>query len=97
MEKMKKAYKTTDGGIITKIGRLKKIFFNNQGSPYFMWNNRKQFFDEIPALTYPVMYEDKNGKIGNIGGYIPLCNWGGVLVEIVNDGEAVQLWNDIQI
>lgn len=92
-----KTYKTDNNTIISKIGRQKKIFFNNQGNPYFLWNNRRQFFDNIPRLSYPLFYTDENGKKGHCGGYIPLCNWGGVLVEIVNDGEAVQLWNDIQI
>lgn len=92
-----KTYKTDNNTIIARIGRMKKIYYNNQGAPYFMWNNRKQFFDNIPALSYPIMYEDKNGKIGNIGGYIPLCNWGGILVEIIDGGEAVQLWNELTV
>lgn len=92
-----KTYKTENNTIIKKIGRQKKIFFNNQGAPYFMWNNTRQYFDNIPRLSYPTLYTDENGKTGAIGGYIPLGFWGGVLVEILENSETVQLWNEITI
>ena len=95
---MRKTYTTKDGGKIRKVGRMKKIYFgiSETASPYFMWGGRRQSLDEIPALHYPVMYEDEAGKVGAIGGYITLCNWGGVLVEIDPNGEAVQLWEEIE-
>ena len=92
---MRKTYITTDGNRIRKTGREKKIYLNMSGDPYFKWNGRCYRFDDISRLTYPVMYEDQDGKLGVIGGYICLCNWGGVLVELL-DGEAVQLWDEIQ-
>ena len=92
-----KTYKTDNNTIISKIGRQKKIFFNNQGNPYFVWNNTRQYFDNIPRLSYPTLYTDENGKKGHCGGYIPLCNCGGVLVEIIDGGEAVQLWNELTV
>lgn len=88
-------YTTKDGNRIRKNGREKRVYFNSNGDPYFVWGGRRQYFDDIPRLTYPVMYEDENGKLGAIGGYICLCNFGGVLVELL-DGEAVQLWDEIQ-
>lgn len=90
-----KTYTTTDGNKIKKVGRAKKIFFDNAGNPYFKWNGRKQNFDDIPRLHYPIMYTDDNEKIGVIGGYITLCNVYGVLVEIDDNAEAVQLWEEM--
>lgn len=91
---MRKTYLTTDGNKIRKTGREKKVYYNGNGEPYFLWKGRREKFEEIPRLNYPVMYEDERGKLGVIGGYITLCNWGGVLVEIL-DGEAVQLWEEL--
>lgn len=87
-----KTYNTTDGHKIKKIGREKKIYFSE--NPYFVWNGRRQHLDEIPRLSYPILYEDENGKTGVIGGYITICNVYGVLIELL-DGEAVQIWEEI--
>lgn len=89
-----KLYNTTDGNKIRKIGRLKKIHFANRD--FFVWNGRRQHLDEIPRLSYPIFYEDDNGKTGVIGGYITLCNVYGVLVELDENAEAVQIWEEIE-
>lgn len=89
---MRKTYTTTDGNSIRKIGREKKIYFSE--NPYFVWNGTRYHFDEIPRLSYPIMYEDEAGKIGNMEGYITISNCFGVLVELL-EGEAVQLWEEI--
>ena len=89
-------YITQDGGRIRKNGRAKKIYFNNSGTPYFMWNGRRQNLDDVGRLTYPVFYENEDGKTDYIGGYICLCNFGGVLVQVDDNGEAVQLFDEIQ-
>lgn len=89
-------YKTNDGYIIRAIGRNKKIDFNFSGDPFFRWNGRRVKLDEVMRLSYPVFYEDENGKTGAIGGYIGISNCYGVLVEITNDGEKVQLWDELR-
>ena len=93
---MRRTYNTTDGNKIRKLGRAKKIYFNNAGNPYFLWNGRRESFDNIPRLTYPVMYEDEAGKVGAIGGYICISNFGGVLVEVDEYCESVQLWEEVE-
>jgi len=93
---MRRTYTTTDGNRIRKVGRAKKIYFTNAGNAYFLWNGRRESFDNIPRLSYPIMYEDEAGKIGVIGGYITLCNFGGVLIELDENGEAVQLWEEVE-
>jgi len=90
----RKIYTTTDGNKIRKVGRQKKVYFAE--NPYFVWNGRRQHFDEIPRLSYPIMYTDDNEKTGVIGGYICLCNWGGVLVELDENSETVQLWEELE-
>lgn len=89
---MKKEYKTTDGNKIRKIGREKKIYFSE--NPYFLWNGTRYHFDEIPRLSYPIMYENEAGRLADIGGYITISNCFGVLVELL-EGEAVQLWEEL--
>ena len=86
-----KKYITTDGETITKQGRAKKIYLDAKGA-FFVWNGRRKRMENVPRLSYPIMYEDERGKLGVIGGYITLCNMGGVFVEIDPNGEAVQLW-----
>ena len=88
-----KTYTTTDGNTINKIGRAKRIYFDTKGT-YFMWNGRRERLENISRLTYPIMYEDENGKIGVIGGYITICNVYGVLVELDTDREVIQLWEE---
>lgn len=90
-----KIYKTKDGNNIRKVGRKKKIYFNNNGNPYFVWNGRRESFDNIPRLSYPIFYENNDGKLSYIGGYICLCNFGGVLVELDENSETVQLWEEL--
>lgn len=88
-----KTYKTTNGGTIKKVGREKKIYMSER--PYFMWGEKRQHLDEIPRLSYPIMYEDENGKISPIGGYCCITNCYGVLIELTADGEAVQIWEEL--
>lgn len=87
-------YTTKDGNKIKKIGRAKKIYFT-ENDCYFLWNGTRQRFSEIPKLTYPIMYDYKDGKTGAIGGYITISNCYGVLVEILENSEQVQLWEEI--
>ena len=79
------------------IGRYKKIYFNGKGEPYFMRGGKREKFDNIPRLTYPVMLEDKEGKLIVITGYIVLSNTCSLLVEIHPDGELVRLWREIEL
>lgn len=91
-----KQYYTTSKGIIQKAGRKKKVYFNAE-RPYFVLNGHRQHLDEIALLSYPIMYEDENGKISPIGGYIALSNVFGLLVEVHANCESVQLWEEIEV
>ena len=88
-------YTTTDNNRIRKTGREKKIFFNRNGEAYFLWNGRMEKLENIMRLSYPIMYEDERGKLGVIGGYITISNTYGVLVELSECCETVQLWEEI--
>ena len=90
-----KQYKTlTEGVVIRKIGRAKKVYFESNYC-YFVWGGKRVRLDDVVSLSYPVMYEDENGKLGDIGGFIGVSNCYGVLVEVL-DGEAVQLWEEVE-
>lgn len=86
------------GNKFKTIGAWKQIFFTKSGSPYFMWNGHRQHLDNIPRLSYPIMYHVQHeGDIdGVIGGYITISNCYGVLVEIHETGEAVRLYEEIE-
>ena len=90
-------YTTKDKTKIRKIGRYKKIFFNNNGDPYFKWNGNRIYFDNsVLRLSYPIMYETENRYLGVIGGYITISNTISVLVEIDDVSEYVQLWEEVE-
>lgn len=91
-----KEYTTTDGQKIKSIGREKRIMWTASGHPYFMWTGRRIRFDDVLQMSYPIMYEDEAGRVFPIGGYIGISNTLGVLVEILDGGEAVQLWEELE-
>ena len=81
---------------IKTVSRWIKIRFSvKEGNPYFMWGNRRQYLDDVPSVCHPMMYEDKDGSIGVIGGYIVISNCCSVLVEIHPDCEYVRLWEEL--
>lgn len=91
-----KEYRTKDGYKIKSIGRDKQIYFNNDGSCFFVWNGRRYRLDEVMRLTYPVFYEDNDGKLGFCSGYITISNCIGVLVELTCDDQCIQLWQEVE-
>lgn len=88
-------YRTQNGGKIRKIGRAKKIYFTNNGA-YFVWNGRRQSLEDIPRLTYPVFFENEDGKTDFCGGYITICNTYGVLVQLDEYCETAQLFEEVE-
>ena len=90
-----KTYKTNNNTTISKIGRMKKINYTMYGAPFFIWNGRRYHFENVPRLSYPIMYTDDDGRLCDIGGYIGISNCFSVLVEIIDGGEAVQLWEEV--
>lgn len=89
-----KEYKTKDGYTIRRIGREKKLYFG-PNNIYFLWNGRRYNLDDIPRLSYPIFYDDENGKTGTIGGYITISNVYGVLVE-VTENETIILYQELE-
>lgn len=87
-------YLSTDGKKrLAKYGRLKKIYFTSKGG-YIIYLNSRLYLDDIMRLTYPIFYTNDDGKTGTIGGYFATSAFGGYLVEITDDGEYIQLWNE---
>lgn len=89
-------YKTKEGYSIRTIGREKKVYFTSNGGAYFLWNGRRQSLEEIERLSYPVFYEDENGKTGFCSGCITISNCYGVLVELSECCEAVTLYETVE-
>ena len=96
---IRKVYETLDRKMypfnIRKVGREKRIYYTADGNDSFIrWNNKRIYLSAIMGLSYPIFYEDDRGKHGYLSGYITLCNFGGVYVEIL-DGEYIQLWEQV--
>ena len=81
----------------SSIGTQKKVYFNSNGEPFFKWNNRRWYFNDIMTI-YPIFcHKENEGDIDYIlGGYITLSNTYGVLICIDDGGETITLWNEIE-
>ena len=94
-----KTIKCKDGGLyghkLKKLGRVKRIFWDKQGRPYYNRGDMRTYLDDVMRLPYPYFYEDENGKDGYISGYEYIGAFSPIYVEILEDGEAVQLWTEI--
>ena len=91
-----KLYKTKDNTTIKRIGRDKQIYFTLSGKAYFIWNNRRIKLDEVMRLSYPVFFEDEKGYLRFCSGYIGISNCFGVLVELTNDDQSIQLYEEVE-
>lgn len=76
------------------ITRYLKVYFDKD--IYFRFRGRRVKFDDIPALSYPIMVDDTDGTLIVIGGYMPLTNYHSFLVELHPDGESVRLWEEVE-
>lgn len=80
---------------LKKFGRVKRIFFDRGGRAYYCRGNMRTYIDIVERLTYPYFYEDENGKVGVISGYEYIGAYSPLYVEILDDGESVQLWEEV--
>lgn len=94
-----KTIKCKDGGLyglkLKKLGRVKRIFWDKQGRPYYNRGDMRTYLDDVMRLSYPYFYEDENGKEGYISGYEYIGAFSPIYVEILEDWESVQLWTEI--
>lgn len=79
---------------LVKIGRRKKVHFTSNGW-YFIWNGKRVKGEDILSLSYPIFYEEPDGKLSVISGYIPISNVYSILVEVNSDMETVQMYRQI--
>ena len=94
-----KTIKCKDGGLygfkLEKLGRVKRIFYDKQGRPYYNRGYMRTYLEDVMRLSYPYFYEDENGKDGYISGYEYIGAFSPIYVEILEDWESVQLWTEI--
>ncbi len=79
---------------LKKCGRVKRIFYDQRGRAYYNRGNMRTYLDTVERLSYPYFYEDEHGKDGVISGWEYIGAYGCLYVEILDDGEAVQLWEE---
>ena len=80
---------------LKKCGRVKRIFWDQRGLAYYRRGNMRTYLDTVERLSYPYFYEDENGKDGIISGWEYIGAWSPLYVEILDDGESVQLWEEV--
>lgn len=95
MAKQRTYYENGTGNGYRPVSRYIRIRFNNDTEAYFIYKGRREYINDWGNLSYPVMVEDTNGKLIVIGSYKPLCNWGGLLLEIHPDCEYIRIWEEV--
>ena len=80
---------------LKKCGRVKRIFGDQRGLAYYRRGNMRIYLDTVERLTYPYFYEDEQGKDGYISGWEYIGAYSPLYVEILDDGESVQLWEEV--
>ena len=78
---------------LKKFGRVKKIFFGKFG-PFYRRYGHNVLLDWVDRLPYPFFYETEEGKQGTISGTEYIGCGKCLYVEILDDGETVQLWEE---
>ena len=77
---------------LKKLGRVKRIFWDKMGRPYYNRGNMRTYLDTVVRLSYPYVYEDESGKDQYISGWEYIGAYSPLYVEILDYGDAVQLW-----
>ena len=80
---------------LKKCGRAKRIFFDKKGRAYYNRGNMRTYLDTVERLPYPYFYEDEHGKDQYISGWEYIGAYGCLYVEVLEGGEAVQLWEEV--
>ena len=80
---------------LKKCGRVKRIFWDHRGLAYYRRGNMRSYLDTVERLSYPYFYEDESGKDCVISGWEYIGAFGCLYVEILDDGESVQLWEEM--
>ena len=80
---------------LKKCGRVKCIFWDNRGLAYYRRGNMRTYLDTVERLSYPYFYEDEQGKDGVISGWEYIGAYSPLYVEILDDGESIQLWEEV--
>lgn len=79
------------------VSRYIKIRFTVKiDSPYILFHGRRIKINDILSLTYPVILENKEGKLIILSGYMCLCNVYGWLFEIDDNGEYMRIWEQLE-
>ena len=63
---------------------------------YFVWNGRKWAIGQFLHLSYPMMWEDENGKICWISGYDSEDYYNPILIELDENCEMVRVYEEVK-
>ena len=80
---------------LKKFGRVKRLFWDQRGRVYYRRGNMRTYLDTVERLPHLYFYEDEHGKEGVISGWEYIGAWSPIYVEILDDEESVQLWEEV--
>ena len=80
---------------LKKCGRIKRIFWDHNGRAYYRRGSMRTYLDTVEKLVYPYFYDDDDGKFGYIIGWEYIGAYSPLYVEILDNGENVQLWEEV--
>lgn len=61
---------------------------------YFRWNGRNWAIEQFLRLDYPIMWEDKQGKLNFLSGYDSENYYNPILIEIDETGEYIRVYEE---
>ena len=61
---------------------------------YFRWNGRNWAIEQFLRLDYPIMWEDKEGKLNFLSGYDSENYYNPILIEIDETGEYIRVYEE---
>lgn len=61
---------------------------------YFRWNGRTWAIEQFLRLDYPIMYEEKDGKLWYLSGYDSENYYNPILIEIDETGDYIRVYEE---
>lgn len=92
-------YKTIlakDGTRLRKISKWIKIRYHQDGSPFFIFKQTRYNLDDVMRLSYPIFFDNEDGKTSFLSGYLPLYGLHALLFEIDDCGEFLRVYYEVE-
>lgn len=97
MSKAGKVITTRVGYKYRRVSRWIKLHPYASGEDYyFRWHRLRLRLSDVLRITYPIFFEDDDGKDAFLSGYYPFCNTCCLLIEMDYNGAGyVRIYEEI--